>query len=118
MKQVLLTLVVVVTAIATVHSQSATTPAPDPGISLYMYRKVPADKRDEFVKRETTYWSEVVRKATDPEHGRRMKPGLAADTDLVFGAASIEKAWANALKRRDLPTFALAPGPVSVRPAA
>ncbi len=63
MKQVLLTLVVLVSALTTVHSQSATTPAPDPGISIYMYRKVPADKRDEFIKRETTYWSEVVRKA-------------------------------------------------------
>lgn len=41
----------------------ATNPAPDPGITLYMYRRVPADKRDEFIKRETTYWSEVARKA-------------------------------------------------------
>ena len=41
----------------------ATTPAPDPGITMYMYRRVPADKREEFIKRETTYWSEVARKA-------------------------------------------------------
>jgi hypothetical protein len=41
----------------------AAAPAPDPGITLYMYRRVPADKREEFIKRETTYWSEVARKA-------------------------------------------------------
>jgi hypothetical protein len=37
--------------------------APDPGISIYMYRKVPSDKREEFIKRETTYWAEVAKKA-------------------------------------------------------
>lgn len=63
MKQVLLTWVVVALVAATAYSQTATTPAPDPGISIYMYRKVPANKREEFIKRETTYWSEVVRKA-------------------------------------------------------
>lgn len=43
----------------------AQTPAaePDPGVTVYMYRRVAADKRDEFVKRETTYWAEVVNKA-------------------------------------------------------
>jgi hypothetical protein len=63
MKQVLMLLVALAMTGTTVFSQSTTTPAPDPGITVYMYRRVPADKRDEFVKRETTYWSEVVRKA-------------------------------------------------------
>jgi hypothetical protein len=63
MKQVLLMAVVLAMAGTTVFAQSTTTLPPDPGISVYMYRRVPADKRDEFVKRETTYWSEIVRKA-------------------------------------------------------
>lgn len=37
--------------------------APAPGISIYQYRRVPADKRDEFIRRETTYYAEVARKA-------------------------------------------------------
>ena len=37
--------------------------APDPGITQYMYVRVPNDKREEFIKRETTYWAEVVAKA-------------------------------------------------------
>jgi hypothetical protein len=41
----------------------AQTAAPDPGITVYQYRRVSADKRDEFVKRETTYWAEIARKA-------------------------------------------------------
>jgi len=32
------------------------------GISVYQYRQVPADKIDEFIKRETTYWSKVAEK--------------------------------------------------------
>ena len=32
-------------------------------ITTYQYRHVPADKVDEFVKRETTYWSKVAEKA-------------------------------------------------------
>ena len=63
MKQVLSTLILVGLLVSTSYSQTNTTPAPDPGITIYMYRRVPADKRDEFVKRETTYWSEIVRKA-------------------------------------------------------
>jgi hypothetical protein len=34
-------------------------------ISVYQYRNVPNDKVNEFVKRETTYWSEVAQKAVD-----------------------------------------------------
>jgi hypothetical protein len=34
-------------------------------ITVYQYRHVPADKVDEFVKRETTYWSKVAQKAVD-----------------------------------------------------
>ncbi len=34
-------------------------------ISIYQYRHVPADKVDEFIKRETTYWSAVAQKAVD-----------------------------------------------------
>ena len=32
-------------------------------ITVYQYRHVPDDKIDEFVKRETTYWSKVAEKA-------------------------------------------------------
>jgi len=34
-------------------------------ISIYQYRQVPNDKIDEFIYKETTYWSEVARKALD-----------------------------------------------------
>ena len=36
---------------------------PQGGITVYQYRQVQPDKVDEFVKRETTYWSEVAKKA-------------------------------------------------------
>jgi hypothetical protein len=32
-------------------------------ITIYQYRHVPNDKIDEFIKRETTYWSVVAEKA-------------------------------------------------------
>ena len=35
------------------------------GISMYQYRKVPNDKIQEFIRRETTYWSEVAQRAVD-----------------------------------------------------
>jgi integrase len=34
---------------------------------------------------------------------RRIKPGLAADNDLVFGRKNFEKSWETALMRADLP---------------
>ena len=34
-------------------------------ISAYQYRRVPADKIDEFLYRETTYWQKVAQKAID-----------------------------------------------------
>jgi hypothetical protein len=34
-------------------------------VSFYQFRKVPDNKIDEFVKRETTYWSKVAQKAID-----------------------------------------------------
>src|SRR6478609_6041117 len=34
-------------------------------ITTYQYRQVSPDKTGEFVKRETTYWSKVARKAID-----------------------------------------------------
>lgn len=34
-------------------------------ITSYQYRRVPADKVDEFIKRETTYWSKIAQKAVD-----------------------------------------------------
>ncbi len=34
-------------------------------ITTYQYRQVAPDKIDEFIKRETTYWSKVARKAID-----------------------------------------------------
>lgn len=38
-------------------------PAQDRAITTYQYRHVPGDKIDEFIKRETTYWSKVAEKA-------------------------------------------------------
>lgn len=35
------------------------------GITVYQYRYVPPDKVDEFINRETTYWSEVAKNAID-----------------------------------------------------
>ncbi|WP_426670082.1 hypothetical protein ACPPVU_02325 [Mucilaginibacter sp. McL0603] len=40
----------------TVHAQ---------GITVYQYRRVDPAKMDEFLKRETTYWSKVAQKAID-----------------------------------------------------
>jgi hypothetical protein len=34
-------------------------------ITSYQYRKVPNDKIEEFIKRETTYWTKVAQKAVD-----------------------------------------------------
>src|SRR5258705_12791177 len=34
-------------------------------ITTYQYRHVPDEKIDEFIKRETTYWSKVAQKAVD-----------------------------------------------------
>lgn len=34
-------------------------------ITVYQYRHVPDDKVEEFLKRETTYWSKVAQKAVD-----------------------------------------------------
>jgi len=35
----------------------------DRSITVYQYRRVPGDKVDEFIKRETTYWSKVAEQA-------------------------------------------------------
>jgi hypothetical protein len=35
------------------------------GITVYQYRQVQPENVDEFIKRETTYWSEVAKKAID-----------------------------------------------------
>ena len=37
--------------------------AQDRDISVWQYRRVPADKVDEFIKRETTYWAKVAENA-------------------------------------------------------
>ena len=37
--------------------------AQDRSITSYQYRHVPDDKIEEFIKRETTYWSKVAEKA-------------------------------------------------------
>ncbi len=39
--------------------------AQDRSITTYQYRRVPGDKAEEFIKRETTYWSKVAQKAVD-----------------------------------------------------
>src|SRR5450432_429792 len=36
----------------------------DSSITVYQYRHVPDNKIDEFIKRETTYWSKVAEKAS------------------------------------------------------
>jgi hypothetical protein len=43
----------------------AQTTAPDRSVTVYQYRRVPNDKIDEFIKRETTYWAKVAQKAVD-----------------------------------------------------
>jgi hypothetical protein len=42
-----------------------TAQAPSNQITSYQYRRVPDNKIDEFIKRETTYWSKVAQKAVD-----------------------------------------------------
>ncbi len=39
--------------------------AQDRSVSSWQFRHVPNDKIDEFIKRETTYWSKVAQKAVD-----------------------------------------------------
>jgi hypothetical protein len=39
--------------------------APSTAVTSYQYRHVPDDKIEEFIKRETTYWSKVAQKAVD-----------------------------------------------------
>jgi hypothetical protein len=46
-------------------SLQAQTTAPDRSVTVYQYRRVPNDKIDEFIKRETTYWAKVAKKAVD-----------------------------------------------------
>src|SRR5215813_12214580 len=41
------------------------TVAQNTSITSYQYRRVPDKNIDEFVKRETTYWSKVAQKAVD-----------------------------------------------------
>lgn len=43
--------------------QLSLTAQDDRSVTVYQYRRVPYDKVDEFVKRETTYWSKVAEKA-------------------------------------------------------
>ena len=42
-----------------------TAQAPARAITVYQYRHVPDDKIEEFIKRETTYWSKVAQNAAD-----------------------------------------------------
>jgi hypothetical protein len=44
-------------------SQTTANAQEDHSITVYQYRHVPDDKVDEFVKRETTYWSKVAEQA-------------------------------------------------------
>jgi len=39
--------------------------AQDRSVSVFQYRHVPDDKIDEFIKRETTYWSKVAQQAVN-----------------------------------------------------
>ena len=44
-------------------SQTKLAAQDDQSITVYQYRNVPDDKIDEFIKRETTYWSKLAEKA-------------------------------------------------------
>ena len=44
-------------------SQTAAKAQDNNAITVYQYRHVPSDKIDEFIKRETTYWTKVAEKA-------------------------------------------------------
>lgn len=52
-----------ITAIAFVVCFQVNVNAQDHSITTYQYRRVPNDKIEEFIKRETTYWSKVAEKA-------------------------------------------------------
>jgi len=60
---ILLLLASMMTPVQISLAQNTTAPPPDPGITIFQYRRVPNDKIDEFIKRETTYWAEVANKA-------------------------------------------------------
>jgi hypothetical protein len=71
-------------------------------ISVYQYRHVPADKVEEFIKRETTYWSKVAQKAVDAKKmnfwGLFEKVGgydLPNSSNFLFinGFSNIDSAW-------------------------
>ncbi len=71
-------------------------------ISVYQYRQVPADKVEEFIKRETTYWSKVAQKAVDAKKmsfwGLFEKVGgydLPNSSNFLFinGFSNIDSAW-------------------------
>ena len=59
-------------------------------VMFYQYRKVPAAKVDEFLKRETTYWSKVAQKGID--NGKlefwglfeRVSGGNSSDANYLF----------------------------------
>src|SRR5579872_4185253 len=50
-------------AIAFIFCFQLTLKAQDRSVTVYQYRHVPDDKIEEFIKRETTYWSKVADKA-------------------------------------------------------
>ncbi len=71
-------------------------------VSVYQYRHVPADKVEEFLKRETTYWSNVAQKAVDAKKmnfwGLFEKVGgydLPNSSNFLFinGFSNIDSAW-------------------------
>ena len=71
-------------------------------VSVYQYRHVPADKVEEFIKRETTYWSKVAQKALDAKKmnfwGLFEKVGgydLPNSSNFLFinGFSNIDSAW-------------------------
>lgn len=71
-------------------------------VSVYQYRHVPADKVEEFIKRETTYWSKVAQKAIDAKKmnfwGLFEKVGgydLTNSSNFLFinGFSNIDSAW-------------------------
>lgn len=106
---IMLLLLSILTPVQTLFAQSTTsTPPPDPGITVYQYRRVPNDKIDEFIKRETTYWAEVAKKAMAKGNltfwallAKMGEVGLDQSSNFLFintykNIDEAEKVWAEA----------------------
>jgi hypothetical protein len=62
LKAIIYSITVIAFVLCLPTNSIAQPPANDRSISVWQYRHVPDDKVDEFIKRETTYWSKVAEK--------------------------------------------------------